>query len=69
MKDLLEAITIMAKYTDSIHPTNCNHDELRFNTIDSTKVSEEDLRRLEELGFHDDRDDIGGFLSFKYGSN
>lgn len=69
MKELLEAITIMSKYTDDVYPTNCNHDELRFNTIDTTKVTEEDLARLEELGFHDDRDDIGGFISYKFGSN
>lgn len=69
MKDLLEAVTIMSKYTDKEYPTNCNHDELRFNTIDTTKVSEEDIKRLAELGFIDDKDDIGGFLSFKYGSN
>ncbi len=69
MKDLLEAITIMAKYTDAEYPTNCSHDELRFNTIDTTKVSPEDIKRLDELGFVDDRDDIGGFVSFRYGSN
>lgn len=69
MKDLLEAITIMMKYSNDEYPTNCDHDILRFNSIDSTKVSKEDLKRLEELGFEDDRDDIGGFYSFKYGSN
>lgn len=69
MKELLEAIIIMAKYTDDKYPTNCNHDELRFNTIDTTKVSKKDLKRLDELGFIDDRDDIGGFISFKFGSN
>jgi hypothetical protein len=69
MKDFLEAVTIMAKYTDDKYPINCSHDELRFNTIDTTEVSAEDLERLIKLGFEDDRDDIGGFLSYKYGSN
>lgn len=69
MKDLLEAITIMAKYIDDTRwPTNCSHDTLRFNTIDNTLVSEEDIKRLEELGFEKD-DDTGGFYSFRFGSN
>lgn len=70
MKDLIEALTIIMKYIgDEKYPTNCDHDELRFNTIDTTKVSKEDLKRLEQLGFDDDREDIGGLISFRFGSN
>ena len=68
MEDLLEAINILAKYTDSSYPTHCEHDILRFNTVDVDDVSDSDISRLSELGFrvcgH-----VGGFYSYKYGSN
>lgn len=68
MKDFLEAVTIMAKYSDDEWPTNCSHDYLHFNKIDESKVSPEDIKRLDELGFFVD-EEYGGFGSFKYGSN
>lgn len=71
MKDLLEAVTIMAKYSyiDEEWPTNCEHDILRFNKIDLLKVSQEDIKRLEELGFEADTEEGAGFYSFRFGSN
>lgn len=70
MKDLLEAITIMSKYTDAKYPTHCEHDVLYFNTIDTSKVSAIDIQRLEELGFHKwSTEEVDGFYSYLYGSN
>ena len=64
MKDLIEALQIFLKYTQDRYPTNCNHDELRVS-VDPTIVSEEDITRLEQLGFvayHED------FISYRFGS-
>lgn len=66
MKDLLEAINIFIKYGNPNYPTNCSHDELYVN-IDSSLVSEEDIKRLDELGFFVS-EEYGGFLSYKFGS-
>lgn len=64
MKDLIEALTIFAKYDedDNVH---CEHDEL-FICIDPSEVSEEDLKRLEELSFTPNS--VDGFSSFRFGS-
>lgn len=50
MKDLIEALTIFAKYTVAEYPTCCDHDVL-YVLVDPTVVSSEDQARLEELGF------------------
>lgn len=65
MNDLIEALQIMLKHGDVAHPTHCEHDELHIypNSMDFT---EEELARLEQLGFY--IDDNEGFYSFKYGS-
>lgn len=66
MKDLIEALTIFLKYGDPKYPTNCSHDEL-YVDIEPDKVSEEDKKRLDELGFFPN-DDNDGFISFRFGS-
>jgi len=68
MKDLIAALTILAKYTNDDYPTHCEHDELFVNTVDASEVSEEDISKLSGLGFNVNKD-VGGFSSFKYGSN
>ena len=65
MKDLIEALQILSKYTDDKYPTWCNHDEFNVN-VDPESVSIEDIKSLEDLSFCDNGD--GGFVSFKYGS-
>jgi hypothetical protein len=64
MKELLEAFQIFAKYTDEKHPTHCEHDLLHV-CVDPSKVSNEDVTRLSELGFNNDGEH---FYSYKFGS-
>lgn len=74
MKDLIEALTILAKYTDSTHPTSCDHDVLRVS-VDPALVSAEDKARLDELGFFPEGDEEDPdyepefFESYRFGSN
>lgn len=72
MKDLIEALTILNKYlTDDEYfynrPTNCEHEEL-YVSVDNSKISEEDMERLIDLGFIPD-EDTGYMASYRYGSN
>jgi hypothetical protein len=70
MKDLIEALTILAKYmdTDEYAPTHCEHDELLVLGVEVEKVSPEDIKRLDELGFFPNEDLGTGFKSFRFGS-
>lgn len=66
MKDLIEALTILCKYDNPQFPTHCEHDVLLVN-VDPSRVTSEDLRRLDQLGFvADDRSMC--FRSHRYGS-
>jgi hypothetical protein len=64
VKDLIEALTIFAKYTDAEYPTHCEHDKL-YVLVDPAKVTAEDKARLEDLGF---RPSVDAFYSFRFGS-
>jgi len=68
MKDLIEALTILAKYMDPEEkwPTACEHDVLYVCNVEAEDVSDDDLKRLKELGFSPSED--GGFQSFRFGS-
>lgn len=68
MKDLIEALTILAKYMNPEErwPTYCAHDVLYVCGVEPEDVSEEDTKRLDELGFFSS--DEGGFQSFRFGS-
>lgn len=50
MEDLIKALQIFLKYGNPAYPTNCSHDKL-YVDIDPEKVSEEDIKALDELGF------------------
>jgi hypothetical protein len=66
MKDLIKALTIFAKYTDSKYPTHCEHDILTITSdVDANKVSDEDKLLLAELGFEVESN---LFVSYRYGS-
>lgn len=67
MDDLIKALEIFDNYTDSEDIFQCEHDVLYVN-INAADVSTQDIDRLEELGFTIDEDDLGIFMSFKYGS-
>jgi len=65
VKDLIEALTILAKYTDAYAPTCCEHDVLMV-VVDPATVTLDDKARLEQLSFHPDPD--GYFRSYRFGS-
>lgn len=67
MKDLIEALQIFLKYGNPRNPTNCSHDELHIMEIEPEDVSEEDIKRLDELGFFVSESE-NCFMSFRYGS-
>jgi hypothetical protein len=69
MKDLIEALTIFAKYqeADTYAPTHCEHDIMLVVGVEESAVSEEDAKRLDALGWHWDSEyDCWG--SFRFGS-
>lgn len=66
MKDLIEALTIFAKYTSSNHPTCCEHDVL-YVLVDPAEVAAEDRARLDVLGFTAQESD-SNFSSSRFGS-
>ncbi len=69
MKDLIEALTILLKYGNPEHPTHCEHDELCICGIDPADVSEDDIKRLDELGFFvTEQYGEKQFMSFRFGS-
>ncbi|MDD5008563.1 MAG: hypothetical protein PHC68_09245 [Syntrophorhabdaceae bacterium] len=72
MKDLIEALQIFLKYKNETYPTHCEHDVMYIMDVTKEEVSEEDRKRLGELGFiYDEDSDEGageGWMSFKYGS-
>jgi len=67
MTDLLEAIQIFLKYGNPSHPFHCEHDILTVD-IDPDLVSEQDMNRLDDLGFFVSTEHDGMFSSYKYGS-
>ena len=67
MEQLIEALNIFLKYGNPEYPTWCEHDALHICDIDDEKVSEEDKKELEKLGFFVDEQE-GGFISYKFGS-
>ena len=68
MKDLIEALTIFSKYTDTKYPTHCEHDTLYICGVSPADVSKEDIDKLENLGFIVSEDPDDGFISFRFGS-
>lgn len=67
MEKLIEALQIFLKYGNPEYPTHCEHDVMWICGIDCEKVSEEDKKKLDELGFfYDEYDD--SFKSYRYGS-
>lgn len=68
MDELIEALTIFKKYApDCKFPTNCWHDTMGVPVVDPEDVSEEDTKRLDELGFFV-CSDLGTFISYRFGS-
>lgn len=64
--EIIEALTILKNYGDPRFPFHCEHDTL-YVMVDPEKVPEDDLKRLEVLGFRPSN--LGGcFESSRYGS-
>lgn len=72
MNDFIEALKIFLKYVDDPDdhsPFHCEHDTLYVCGIDDeTIVSEEDVARLDDLGFFKSEDVDEGWISYRYGS-
>ena len=70
MDDLIKALTIISKYLEEGYkkdrPISCEHDVM-FVQVDYTKISQDDLDELRDLGFRP-CEDLGNMMSFKYGS-
>jgi len=66
MEDLIKALQIFLKYGNSYAPTNCSHDEL-YVDIEPEKVSDEDIAKLDKLGFFVN-EEYNGFSSYRFGS-
>lgn len=67
MKDLIEALTIFAKYQiNTRNPTHCSHDKLAIMYVGEL-LSPEDAKRLNELGFLWSESDEC-WISFRYGN-
>lgn len=69
MKDLIKALQILLKYAnDDRWPTHCEHCKLYIGCgIELEKVSKDDIKELDELGFFWSNDD-DGFISIRFGA-
>ena len=68
MEDFIKALQIFLKYGNPQRPSHCEHDYL-FIDIHPDLVSDDDIKKLDELGFFPDEEwDGDGFGSFKFGS-
>lgn len=66
MNDLIEALNIFKKYMGDVkYPTWAEHDEFGV-CCGNENITEEDIKRLDELGFFYD-DEYDCFKSFRYG--
>ena len=79
MEDLIKALKILLKYGNPKYPIQCEHDELNIVGIEPEKISKEDIKELEALGFiiqiegvFYEEEDYEAYeskiFSFKYGS-
>jgi hypothetical protein len=63
LTDLVEGLQILQKYVDEDeHIGGAEHDILMIAAVPPADISQEDLDRLEELGFH--QDEYGGWCRF-----
>ena len=69
MEKLLEALQILLKYGNPDYPTHCEHDIMVICGIDPLDVSDNDKKKLDELGFSTGMPQGElCFYSYKYGS-
>lgn len=65
MKNLIKALTLLLKYDNPEYPTHCEHDTL-YILISPKTVSNEDLKKLDDLNIHADYEE-DHFFSYHYG--
>lgn len=68
LHELIEALTIFLKYKNPKRPTHCEHDVLSIMEVTKEEVSEEDTKRLEQLGFFWAEGEHDCWISYRYGS-
>ncbi len=68
MKKLIEALTIFLKYRDEVYPTHCEHDVLCVVGIAEDAISEEDQKKLDELGGWFWNTEYDCWASYEFGS-
>ena len=68
MKDLIEALTIFAKYANVVCPTHCEHDVLMIMAVDRAAMTADDIARVETLGFYWSEGDFDCWQSYRFGS-
>ena len=68
MEDLIKALQIFYTYSTDKYPTHCEHDVLYVTAVEPDVVSNEDTKRLHELGFIPS-DEYNCFMSFRFGSS
>ena len=51
MDDLIEALHVFRKYTNTSYPTHCEHDTMIIAGVTKEQVSMDDLWKLDRLGF------------------
>lgn len=67
--DLIEAINIFRQHGNPSHPFHCEHDTLYVCGVDPDEFSEEEIKRLDNLGFFVSREyGEPQFRSFRFGS-
>ncbi len=67
MEDLIKALQIFATYTQTRHPTHCEHDVLYIMDVSRGEMSTEDIQAVEKLGFlWDEIEEC--WMSFRFGS-
>jgi hypothetical protein len=66
MEDLIKAMQIFFKYTQTRNPTHCEHDVMQVD-VRPDDVTDADKEELSKLGFHVDLDE-DDFRSYRFGS-
>ena len=67
MEDLIQALSIFARYTKAYAPTHCEHDVFYVVGVGKDTPSAEEKNRLETLGFFWSEDN-NAWASFRFGS-
>ena len=67
MKDLIEALTILAKWVDDEWPTHCTHDQFAVKGPRPRRLTNNERKRLKTLSFHYDAE-LEMWVSFRFGS-